>query len=269
MKKDLVLPVFLAVMFMFSVIMYFGNTSYSKHEGEEQTINYLYDELLNNNTIIENEITVDKSLNYTEDEVGFYKDEDIYFFRGNVENNYVMIDNELWRIVSILQDKSIRLVKEEGINNNELYKYNEEYNNYNYVDSNIKKVLDTWYSENLVNYDRYLVEEDYCTLYDNYCLEYNKLKIGLLSENELVSAGAYRNMNYEAIYLNNGYSWWISSKKYDEVIDSTYIGYMNELGNIDWGFLDEEMVIRPVINLICNTPVTGDGTIDNPYMIKK
>lgn len=269
MKKDIILPVFLALIFVFSITIYFSSTSYSKYDEEKAEIKYFYDELLRNNTIIDSVITKDKSLNYTNDAVGFYKEEETYFFRGNVENNYVLINNELWRIVSVLKDKSIRLIKEEGINNNKLYKYNEDYNNYTYEESIVKKELDQWHLEYFKNNGEYLVEEEYCILYENYCIEYDTLKVGLLSEIEVIYAGSYRNMNYEAVYLNNGYNWWISSKKYDEVIDSTFVGYMNELGNIDLGFLDEEMLIRPVINLKWNTPIVGNGTIDNPYIIEK
>lgn len=268
MKNIKLVLVIVGLVLIIGVGMHINKSSYSMNEDGEEKI-YLYDEILRHNTIIESDITKDKSLNYTNDEVGFYKEGDTYFFRGNVENNYILIDNELWRIVSILDTKSIRLIKEDGIYDNKLYKYNEDYSNYNYEDSLVRKVLNDWYIEYLEEYDDFLVEEDYCVLYEEVCIEENKMKIGLLNELEAIYAGSYKNMNYEAIYLNNGYSWWISSKFYDEFIGSAFSGYMNELGSIESGFVDEEMTIRPVINLKWDTPISGNGTINNPYIIEK
>ena len=74
---------------------------------------------------LEEEITKDKSINYSIDDVGLYKENNYYFFRGNVENNYIKINDEMWRIVAILENKNIRIIKEDGINSNQLYKYNE------------------------------------------------------------------------------------------------------------------------------------------------
>lgn len=242
--------------------------SYSNKEPMDNKI-YLYDEILRHNTIIEEEITKDKSLKYSNDVVGFYKEDYIYFFRGNVENNYIIIDSELWRIVSINENKSIRIIRENGINNNQLYKYNEDYSNYNYDDSIVKEELNKWYSTHLKDYEEFIIKENYCIEYEDTCIKEVSMKIGLLSEKEAIYAGSYKNMNYDAVYLNNKHSWWISSKFYDEFIGSAFSGYMNEMGSIESGFVDEEMTIRPVINLKWNTPIKGEGTLDNPYMIEK
>lgn len=256
------------LLFIIGVGTFVNRNSYSNKEMEENSI-FLYDEILRRNTIIEEEITKEISLKFSDDKVGFYKEEDTYFFRGNVENNYLLVDKDLWRIVSINESKSIRIIREEGINNNQLYKFNEDYSNYIYDESIVKNELSKWYEDNLRDYDDYIVKENFCIEYEETCQKETVMKIGLLSEIEVIYAGGYNNVNYDGTYLNNGYNWWISSKFYDEFIGSAFSGYMNEMGSIESGFVDEEMSIRPVINLKWNTPIIGEGTKDKPYMIEK
>lgn len=51
---------------------------------------------------------------------GLYKDPNIenrYIYKGTDPNNYINLDNELWRIVSIESDDTLKIVKEEAIAN--------------------------------------------------------------------------------------------------------------------------------------------------------
>ena len=75
-----------------------------------------------------------------------------YYFRGNVENNYVSFAGFTWRIVRINEDGTIRIVMQDGINNNASYQFNSKYDNYTYVyysNSDAKTALDTWYQTNI------------------------------------------------------------------------------------------------------------------------
>ena len=92
-----------------------------------------------------------------------------YYFRGAVENNYVSFANNIWRIVRINEDGSIRLIKQDSVGYS---KFNDNYNDAAYIgymygtpgsttyeathantnSSTIKTTLDTWYQNNLTSY---------------------------------------------------------------------------------------------------------------------
>ncbi len=115
-----------------------------------------------------------------------------YYFRGNVDNNYVKFANFYWRIVRINGDGSIRLVydgtsahennaaSDDKVIGNSVF--NESYNDNAYVgymygtpgslsysathtntnDSTIKAYIDTWYKTNLSSYASYLTDNIFC-----------------------------------------------------------------------------------------------------------
>ena len=117
-----------------------------------------------------------------------------YYFRGNVQNNYVKFANFYWRIVRINGDGSIRMIydgttaHENGETSEDRIigtsAYNENYNDNAYVgymygtpgsstyeethaninDSTIKKYIDTWYENNLKNtkYEEYINDNLFC-----------------------------------------------------------------------------------------------------------
>jgi len=93
----------------------------------------------------------------------------VYYFRGAVENNYVSFAEQIWRIVRINEDGSIRLVIEKNLGssifnpntNDNVYvgymygtagslNYAETHKNTN--NSTIKGILDTWYTKHLSSY---------------------------------------------------------------------------------------------------------------------
>lgn len=124
-----------------------------------------------------------------------------YYFRGNVENNYVYFANFFWRIIRINGDGTLRLIyagtepHENGYDDstsgntvlsNENGNYDYVFNaadddityvgymtgtvgastyteaNSNTTDSSIKTVLDTWYRDNLMGYDGFIADTTYC-----------------------------------------------------------------------------------------------------------
>ena len=64
------------------------------------------------------------SSNNTNDLNGLYKStatntgDATYYFRGAVENNYVKFAGQTWRIVRVNEDGTIRIIMQDGINNN-------------------------------------------------------------------------------------------------------------------------------------------------------
>ena len=136
-----------------------------------------------------------------ESTVGIYKASDdfgdSYYFRGDVENNYVKFAGFYWRIIRINGDGSIRMIyagtsaHPNGYNdistmdmNIGTSAFNSSYNDNAYVgymygtagasdyatthtntnDSTIKIVLDNWYNTNIKNtdYEQYVVDAIYC-----------------------------------------------------------------------------------------------------------
>ncbi len=246
----------IGLVIIFIVLFQVSNTSYSISNNSNSI--KLVNKILDNNTIYNKDDNIEDGLLL----------DDEYYFKGNVNNNYVSLNNELWRIVS-LKDNYIKIIKEEGINNNKLYKYSDDYNEGDYLDSNIYKILDEWYKEELINYDSYILKYNYCVLYKGEeCKDNKLLKIGILNYDDVVKVGGIKNINNNSYYLYNSNEWWILNSSYDVLIGSYFSGYINKLGSIEDGFVDEEKTIRPVIVLSNITYKTGDGTKDNPYVIE-
>ena len=117
-----------------------------------------------------------------------------YYYRGNVQNNYVKFANFYWRIVRINGDGSIRMiydgtsvhangdVSDDRILGTSIFNENYKDNAYvgymygipdsstyaethsNINDSTIKKYIDNWYENNLKNidYEQYLSDNIFC-----------------------------------------------------------------------------------------------------------
>ena len=128
----------------------------------------------------------DFSTTYTDVNIGtMYKAQedntDVYYFAGDARNNWVKFGGYYWRIIRTNSDGSIRLLyhgtspetQNAYIGDSEIA-FNEKYNDSMYVgykygtsgslennrlntnDSTIKKTIDAWYKDNLVNYTKYL-----------------------------------------------------------------------------------------------------------------
>ena len=123
---------------------------------------------------------------------GIYEAEDdlgtSYYFRGNVQNNYVYFANNWWRIIRINGNGTIRMIYTGDPNDSSSQEYisdsvfNSNFNDNAYVgymygsvgsstynathantnDSTIKGVIDTWYQNNLHSYSQYIADAIYC-----------------------------------------------------------------------------------------------------------
>ena len=123
---------------------------------------------------------------------GIYAAEDdlgtSYYFRGNVQNNYVYFAKNWWQIIRINGDGTIRMIYTGNPNNSSANQYisksayNSSYNDNAYVgymygsagsstynathantnDSTIKTVIDEWYQNNLSSYSTYIADAIYC-----------------------------------------------------------------------------------------------------------
>ncbi len=258
--------------------------------GEKNDENNTFaDVIIANNKLNETSLTKNGE-SATLDE-GFLKNTDdlgvAYYFRGAVSNNNVKFADKNWKIVKINGDGSVKLVLDGTIE--ELNKYYES--EFSFENSKISESLNNWYNVNLKDYSDYIAYYKFCndivteeesTNYIGYsriitnkipmyvCLG-NKVntKIGLLTADEVSMAGASTNEN-KSFYLYNEN---IKTAYYlmtgAEYKNGTYYPFLvgadgsiitNTAGNL-------LRSIRPVINIIKNAKITGNGSSETPYEI--
>lgn len=258
--------------------------------GEKNDENNTFaDVIIANNKLNETSLTKNGE-SATLDE-GFLKNTDdlgvAYYFRGAVSNNNVKFADKNWKIVKINGDGSVKLVLDGTIE--ELNKYYES--EFSFENSKISESLNNWYNVNLKDYSDYIAYYKFCndivteeesTNYIGYsriitnkipmyvCLG-NKVntKIGLLTADEVSMAGASTNEN-KSFYLYNEN---IKAAYYlmtgAEYKNGTYYPFLvNTDGSIIANTAGNLLrSIRPVINIIKNAKISGNGSLEEPYEI--
>ena len=258
--------------------------------GEKNDENNTFaDVIIANNKLNETSLTKNGE-SATLDE-GFLKNTDdlgvAYYFRGAVSNNNVKFADKNWKIVKINGDGSVKLVLDGTIE--ELNKYYES--EFSFENSKISESLNNWYNVNLKDYSDYIAYYKFCndivteeesTNYIGYsriitnkipmyvCLG-NKVntKIGLLTADEVSMAGASTNEN-KSFYLYNEN---IKTAYYlmtgAEYKNGTYYPFLvNTDGSIIANTAGNLLrSIRPVINIIKNAKISGNGSLEEPYEI--
>lgn len=234
------------------------------------------------------------------------QDGNSYYFRGMANNNYVSFANLTWRIVRINGDETVRLILEDTVSETEynLNKNEKDYAGYTYkgndtsFNSTIKDVSELWYKENILDkgFDKYVAFSKFCndtnSYQEGYKTYYNamarlantkepsltctvstedfgglyRLKVGLITADELVLAGANIDQVGTSTYINNGTSFYTMTPS-NYYYYTTYMLIMNEEGSIKDAIVNNKKGFRPVISLKSNIIVTGKGTIDDPYKI--
>ena len=211
-----------------------------------------------------------------------------YYFRGNVENNYVLFANLLWRIVRINGDGTVKLVLNETTDSLTTY-YNDKSENFWFKNSPMEVYLNDWFELNLIDYTDYIANDKFCNdinhdesyNYNSYtrvmtnqiptlnCLgEEVTHNIGILTIDEVILAGANTTNSNTEFYLHNNdiiNVWYTMSgaKGSDTHINMFMITQNGEIETGISGNLYRS--VRPVINLVKNIEMTGTGTVDDPY----
>ena len=226
-----------------------------------------------------------------------------YYFRGNVNNNWVSFAGKLWRIVRVNEDGTVRLIMQDGINDNQTYAFNSTNDTIDttyYSNSTAKTTLDTWYTNNITNegYNYYVAKgnyyceqakvrrnttPEYMTIYSSYSVNYNcqtdsnnkgllNTNIGMITYDEIIFAGGQpycgnENCYNNSFYLNNGISsFTMSSAGY--VNPEWHIWDFRTYGDIGYPQAASSRTLRPVINIKENVKVIdGTGTQNDPYII--
>jgi len=215
-----------------------------------------------------------------------------YYFRGNVTNNFVSFADMIWRIVRINGDGTVRMILDGTTETISNYYANDNVV-FNFEKSTMNNFLESWLNDNLNDYLDYIVNTKYCNdinhdenySYNAYArIMTNKIpalnclgdsfnnNIGLMTIDEVIFAGATPGLNNQDYYLYNPNikeAWYTmtGASGTDTSINMFMVDGNGGLKTNVAGNLYRN--VRPVINLIKNIEMEGDGTKENPYHIKK
>lgn len=230
---------------------------------------------------------------------GLYSYNGAYIYRGEEVNNYVQLENSLWRIVKVTSNNNIVLISNEGIPDG--YYWDDRYNenkNYDsgintYSASRVKEYLTNIYTnpsaddgeELLSSNDKAMtVSFNLCTgkrttastTNDNSeeCSEVlQNQKYGLLTLSDYLYASIDTNCksseNYSCSnynYLSTDYDWWLVTANKD---DDSEVFQVGRNGKVSVVSASNYATVRPVIYL--NSKVLyagGSGTADDPYTVR-
>ncbi len=288
---------------MKSLEEYFGenNGCTGKVQVKKSGDNYLYTPYLTCGDKYSTKFLVDKianEANLVGSGYGLYLLNDNYVFRGEEVNNYVQLEAKLWRVVKVNSDKTITLTLAKPVSYTYAYddRYNQEadfeYGINNFQTSRIREQLEKMYNtideddeENYIlseNDKAHLVNYDICvgkigeneTIHDNSieCSQTVSGYIGLLTVSDYMNAStdtscntvtSYSCQNYN--YLGTDGSFWLVTPNNQD----TYSAYTISGGSVKSHMTYELYKLRPVVTLSSNTLIEGgDGTKDNPYIVK-
>jgi len=244
-----------------------------------------------------------KFVTNTQDLVGGSSDSIEYVFRGDEVNNYVKIDDNLWRIVAIDENNNILVIFNNVVQKPTTWddKYNEEINKYqginiyesNGLESNIYKVVQDFFEGKLALFNReeYSAKTKYLTIPMDLCIgkrstteeEINgsiecktvleNQNVGLLPAYYYMSASLDSSCN-NIISKNCGNFnylsqfddyWWLLTAN-SENTNEAYVIAKKYAQSTNCSFKSS---VRPIIKLGSRAVYkSGDGTLDNPYEVK-
>ena len=189
-----------------------------------------------------------------------------YYFRGN-PNNYLTFAGLDFRILSTNSDGSINIVLNDVISGSTY--------------ANIKNTLNSWYDSNISLEEKYVkTTQTYCEdTYDasgNFlakirvdnnnpsgeCANNSFTKVGIVTADDLMYAGAVKDTANTSFYLSSGSSYYTSSYNAPSSIyaytSSNALGSQNITGVVG---------LKPVITLSSDTLLEGLGTEEQPFYI--
>jgi len=268
--------------------------------------------ILDKNNIVNTTPNLKTSFSKSGNPAGLYKstatntNDETYYFRGNVTNNYVSFAGQTWRVVRINEDGTVRLIMQNGINNNTKYAFNPTatavsymyYTNSN-VTNGAKKILDGWYQTNITNkgLDTKVAIGDYfceqakakwasnyksgsasMAVYTSYTPNFKCSKdgngkgivnsnVGLITYDETVHAGGYYGEDKNFYLYNNTMFWTMSPAGINESNNAAiWVVQGGSTFNVWSGY--NIYTLRPVINLKADISVTGSGTSGDMFVVQ-
>lgn len=262
-RKDKIF-IFISIIFLASLFIIYGYRFIHYYRIDKQVLNKdtqviepisIYDHLL---TYIKEDSVLSQTNNTL-----VKKEDNTYYFKGNVENNFVYYSGRLWRIVKTDKNNNIVLITEETqtlLPYGEKAEYKESYI-YNYLNDINEYSL--FY--NTINNPSILSNTEYCSNVvaniENVTCEttFSDYQITLLNLKDYLDSGAN-----EGYLNNNTYFWLMDFNENDELY------YVFDKGGVNTAKISENhhYGVRPVItikgDLLLNS---GDGTKEKPYYI--
>ena len=187
--------------------------------------------------------------------------ENIYRFVGDSPNNYVKLsDDSLWRIISV-KDGQVKIVKNEGIGARQWNTTSSNDWASSYVASYLNSSNFAYYSNSLLANGNYCISKlpNLSNLsYSSVCLDTWSGKIGIADVYEISQANWLRNI------IGNAWSWTITAHSTD--LSAVYI---SRASGFDGDGVVDSVGVVPTMYLKTNLSVSGQGTIDDPYVFSE
>ncbi len=181
-----------------------------------------------------------------------------YYYKGDANNNYIKINDTLFRIVRINGDGSLRLIL-----NDVILSSNYGSNN-NYINSNLQATLNNWFNSTFNN-ESYLKATDF---------DYTNYDIVDEVDNLINMEGYY--VNYVGTLSVKEVSIITKDLTYSYLDTANGILLMNGNGpdnvwtlkknSLTSSSINDILNVRPVI-CVDATITSGDGTLEDPYLI--
>ena len=241
----------ISIGFICACVLFYGarfTSLYIKNKKvEEENVNTLYKVVFNTNYGKENFVDIGGN----------------HYFKNEVDNNYVIYSNILWRIIRINADNSVTLISENPLVS---LAYKEEVN---FKESYLNKWLNITEEEentgileyNLNNPDKYLLKNETCLdvvdkLSNQLCkTTYTDKYLGLMSTSDYVNTGA------ETSFINNNTKFYLSN-----TTDTNKIWYITDTNKVSYSDGTDLIGLRPVITVKGNIDlISGNGTLNSPY----
>lgn len=262
---------------------------YVQDDGTGKNRKLLLGDVFGNNILDGSSLVLNKKLE--KGEVGIYNLNNVTFFRGHELNNNVIIDNTCYKVLT-KSDGVVKLLYNGLAVDNKcglsdyhigLSVYNSDSSSDDYLTSDVRTNLLSWYNDKLKKYDNYLVS-GYCSdtskegnvynadkrfvygTVDFNCQNTIDDKVGLLTIDDVMLIGygmnggvANNNEYLEEYYLMSPQD--ITNNKVNQFC-------ITNVGDVHSMIVTFEKVIRPVIKLNDNIRISdGLGTLNNPYII--
>lgn len=224
----------------------------------------------------------------------------IYFYRGAVTNNNLKIENLCFKIIRTTSTGGIKILYNGTVSENgacDTYssigsaQFGTKYYKNGTSNSPVKSAVDTWYFNNLVKYQSYFEDTQFCedslsyygTFYTNTvpsvtCSTENAYTVSdeigngkldypvalmTIEEYKLIGGNANNNTSY---FGYSGVGYWVLG--YDTEGNKYYISSDGDRGQtVNLGYMYPSYAIRPVVSLNRNVELGGTGTSDDPYVI--
>lgn len=232
-------------------------------------------------------------------------DNDVYYFRGNIESNYLTFAGFTWRIIKVNSDGSIKIAldvnttteeSEEGVvsktydssefTNNLTSAYNSTTttsDSLNYSNSLIKTKLESWYNTNLSSYESYIIDTTFCNDMTNSNNYYGAYTRNISSHNPngvctstltaKIGTLAADELSYAGIatdaYSSDNYLYhdfnYWTMSPSYFNTDAYVLGVTS--GKLESVKVDDSRVVIPVITISKNALLSGTGSLDNMFHV--